>query len=67
MTTACSKCDGEMIPGTIPFPLKYLFGFKSDDQKSFSLEANIQKASACAQCGYVEFYLDAAELKKNRS
>lgn len=55
-----------MIQGRIPSPLKYLFGFKSDDQKNWSFETNIQKASACTGCGYVELYLDAEELKKKR-
>lgn len=67
MPTECPKCNGEMIPGRIPSPLKYLFGFKSEDQKQFSFETNIQKASACTGCGYVELYLDAEELKAKRS
>ena len=67
MTKECPKCSGKMIEGRIPSPLKYLFGFKLDDQKHFSFETNIQKASACAECGYLEFYLDAEELKKKRT
>ncbi len=63
MARTCPKCSGEMIQGRIPSPLKYLFGFKSDDQKHFSFETNIQKASACKTCGYVELYLDPEELK----
>ena len=66
MEKKCPKCSGEMIEGRIPSPLKYLFGFKSDDQKHWSFETNIQKASACAKCGFVEFYLDAEELSKKR-
>jgi len=56
-----------MVPGRIPSPLKYLFGFKSDDQRHFSFETNIQKATACAACGYVELYLDPEELAAKRS
>ena len=67
MPATCPKCNGEMIPGRIPSPLKYLFGFKSQEQKHFSFESNIQKASACTGCGYVELYLDAEELKAKRS
>jgi hypothetical protein len=66
MVDACPKCNGEMIPGRIPSPLKYLFGFKSEDQKHWSFETNIQKVSACTRCGYVELFLDAEELKKKR-
>ena len=67
MATACPKCGGDMVPGRIPSPLKYLFGFKSDDQRHFSFETNIQKATACAACGYVELYLDPEELAAKRS
>ena len=67
MALACPKCNEEMIPGRIPSPLKYLFGFKSEDQKHFSFETNIQKASACTACGYVELYLDPTELNAKRS
>ena len=67
MSNTCPKCGGEMIQGRIPSPLKYLFGFKSDDQKHRSFETNIQKASACSGCGYVELYLDADDLKKKRT
>jgi hypothetical protein len=67
MTTTCEKCGGEMIDGRIPTPLKYLFGFKADDQKHFSFEASIQKARACTGCGHVELYLDPQELKAKRA
>jgi predicted nucleic-acid-binding Zn-ribbon protein len=67
MEKKCPKCSGETIEGRIPSPLKYLFGFKSDDQKQFSFESNVQKASACTACGYVEFYLDPEELKAKQS
>ena len=67
MNEKCPKCKGEMISGRIPSPLKYLFGFKSDDQKHFSFETNIQRASACTDCGYVELYLDPKEIKSKRS
>jgi len=56
-----------MVDGRIPSPLKYLFGFKADDQKHFSLETNIQKARACSGCGYVELFLDPQELEARRT
>ena len=67
MNEKCPKCKGQMIPGRIPSPLKYLFGFKSDDQKHLSFETNIHKASACTDCGYIELYLDPKEIKSKRS
>ena len=63
MADACPKCGGEMIAGRVPSPQKWLLGFKSDEQKRFSFESNIQRASACTACGYVELYLDPEELK----
>ena len=44
MKSRCPKCDSKMTEGKIPIPHKYLFGFKSNDQKYPSLESNIQKA-----------------------
>jgi hypothetical protein len=67
MEYTCPKCNGTMIPGRIPSPLKYLFGFKSDDQKHFSFETNITSAAACTKCGYVELYVDPESLAAKRS
>ncbi|MGD1002642.1 MAG: hypothetical protein ABSA67_18285 [Candidatus Brocadiia bacterium] len=39
------------------------FAFKTDQQGLFPSGELIQKAFACPACGYVELYLDAAELK----
>ena len=55
-----------MIDGRIPSPMKYLFGFKSSDQKHLSFETNIDKANACTACGYVELYLNPDELNSKR-
>ena len=63
MNDSCPKCDGKMDEGRIPSPLKYLFGYKSEDQKHFSFETNVDKAKACLECGYLEFYVDPNELK----
>ena len=64
--TSCPKCNGEMIDGRIPSPMKYFFGFKSFDQKQFSFETNIHKAKACIVCGYIDLYLDPDELNSKR-
>ena len=64
---SCPKCNGEMVDGRIPSPMKYLFGFKSSDQKHLSFETNIHRANACTVCGYVEFYLDPNELNSKRN
>jgi len=66
MKKECAKCGAETVEGRVPSPLKYLFGFKADDQRHFSFETNIQKACACTACGYVEFFLDPQELKAKR-
>ena len=66
MDTACPKCGGEMDEGRIPVPHKFLFGYKSEEQKHFSSECNIQKAKACTDCGYLEFFLDPEELKSKK-
>jgi len=66
MAFACPKCGEEMIPGRVPSPCNWLFGFKSDGQRHFSFESSIQKASACIGCGYMELYLDPEELKAKR-
>jgi len=53
-----------MVAGRIPSPQKYLFGFKSEGQKHFSFETNVQRASACTACGYLELYVDPGNLKR---
>jgi len=55
-----------MDEGRIPSPLKFLLGYKSDDQKHFSFESNIQKAKACLDCGYLELFLNPEELKSKK-
>ena len=62
MTSLCPKCEGEMDDGRIPFPLKYLFGYKSLNQEYPSFELNVEKAKACLKCGYIELYLDPDKL-----
>jgi predicted nucleic-acid-binding Zn-ribbon protein len=62
MTAKCPKCGGEMEEGRIAN--KFLFGFKSARQKHWSFEANVEKARACLDCGYIEMYVDPQEVKK---
>lgn len=64
--TGCPKCGGSMDEGRIPVPQKFLLGYKSEEQKHFSFECNIQKAKACLECGYLEFFLDPEELKSKK-
>ena len=66
MEPACPKCGGQMDEGRIPSPLKFLLGYKSDDQKHFSFDSNIQKAKACLDCGYLELFLNPEELKSKK-
>ena len=60
----CPKCGGEMDEGRVPKGLKWFSGYKSASQKHFSFEVNFERARACLQCGYVEFYLDPGRLRK---
>jgi len=64
MSESCPKCGGAMDEGRIPAGLKNLFGYKSLDQRHFTTECNVEKARACVDCGYLELYVDPAELRK---
>jgi len=66
MNAVCPKCSGKMDEGRVPVPLKFLFGYKSTEQKHFSFECNIQKAKACLDCGYLELFVDPEELKSKK-
>ena len=61
----CPKCGGEMDEGRVPKVLNWMSGYKSDSQKHFSFEVNLETAKACLSCGYVEFYLDPEKLRAN--
>jgi len=56
-----------MDEGRVPKGLRWFSGYKSDSQKHFSFEVNLEKANACRNCGYVEFYLDPEKLKRKLS
>ncbi len=66
MNPSCPKCGGAMDDGRIPIPLKYLFGYKSSDQKHLTMESNVDKARACVDCGYLELYVNPDEIRKKR-
>ena len=63
MDTACPKCRGQMDEGRISASHIFLLGYKSNEGKRFSFESNIQKARACLDCGYLEFFLNPEEVK----
>ena len=67
MADECPKCGGQMDEGRVPTPQKFLIGYKSDNQKHFSMETNVQKAKACLNCGYLELYIDPDDLKSKKT
>ncbi len=64
MFAACPKCKGQMIPGKLTRPEKYLVGFKAEKQGLMSPQSYVREATACAACGYLELYLDTKELAR---
>lgn len=52
-----------MEEGKVPVPLKYFMSYKSERQRHFSLDTNVEKAMACLDCGYIEFFLNPSVLK----
>ena len=62
MPDQCSKCGGRMEPGRIAN--KFLFGFKAARQRHWSFEANVQKASGCLSCGFIEMYVDPQQVAR---
>ncbi|GAB4443669.1 MAG: hypothetical protein Fur0044_39950 [Anaerolineae bacterium] len=60
---ACLKCGGEMDEGTVSVSegVKYI----SNRQTSMlKVVTPARRARVCLACGYMELYLDAAELRK---
>jgi len=68
--TNCSKCGGEMAEGTAGVSaLRIWFRPENWSSKHVSFKltsahADVVKAMACAQCGYVDLYVDPNYLKK---
>jgi predicted nucleic-acid-binding Zn-ribbon protein len=62
-TMQCPKCSGEMDEGRVSADDKLYY--VSDRQSgTFKVATPVRKSKACLSCGYVELYLDAAELKQ---
>lgn len=60
----CPKCGGEMDAGAIQALVTYV----SDKAKTTFLHmpgVQITRASVCLVCGYVEFYLNTADLERD--
>ena len=63
----CPRCNETMDEGHVSFSGSAA-GYVSKKQTGMIRKpATIQKARACANCGYVEMYVDPNELKKNIS
>lgn len=59
----CPKCNGEMESGQVSAGEELRF-VSSRQTGMVRSPTSIRKARACLNCGYVELYLDALELKK---
>lgn len=59
----CPKCSGEMDEGTVSISegVKYISNRQAGMLKAVT---PARRARVCLNCGYVELYLDVAELKK---
>lgn len=63
----CPKCNEPMDEGHISFSGSNA-GYVSKKQTGMIRKsATIKQARACANCGYVETYVDPNDLKKNIS
>ena len=63
----CPRCKEPMDEGHVSFSGSTA-GYVSNKQTGMLRKAAvIKQARACPNCGYVEFYLDPNELKKNIS
>jgi predicted nucleic-acid-binding Zn-ribbon protein len=60
----CPKCAGPMDLGMITCTQGHIF-FKSDSQGILTMTTPVDRALACPQCGYVEFYLDPGKLRQS--
>jgi len=61
----CPKCNHAMDDGRLSVTGGESATYVSDKQTGMMRQATrIQRARACTHCGYLELYLDTAELKK---
>ena len=64
-THHCPKCNEEMDEGRISLTGSDYLAYLSNKQTGMIRTATtITQARVCSNCGYVELYLDARELKK---
>lgn len=63
MTAICPKCNGEMDEGRASADegIRYVSNRQTGMIRT---PTPMRRALACLTCGYVELYLDPAELKK---
>lgn len=67
-THTCPKCNGTMDDGYISSGGDGHVGYISNNQTGMLRAVTlIRRARACADCGYVEMYLDPKELMKKIS
>ena len=59
----CLKCSGEMDEGTVSISegVRYISNRQTG---MLRVVTPARRARVCLNCGYVELYLDVAELKK---
>ena len=61
-STLCPKCGGRLDEGRASATSGSLV-YRSDRQPSSAKTTNVHAARACLDCGYVELYLPAEELR----
>lgn len=60
---ACPRCNGPVAYGE-PRAYQSNLYFKPEYQGKRDMPPVIGRARACLRCGYVEFFLDPADLKE---
>lgn len=61
----CPKCKHEMDEGRVSPTDSSFLGYVSDKQTGMLRKiTKVNRGYACPNCGYVEMYLDPAELKQ---
>jgi predicted nucleic-acid-binding Zn-ribbon protein len=63
-TAKCPKCEHAMDDGVVSPSSEGLGHLSKKQTGMLRAVTNIRVARACTNCGYVEMYLDPAELKK---
>jgi predicted nucleic-acid-binding Zn-ribbon protein len=61
----CPKCKHAMDEGRVSPSGSGIFGYVSEKQTGMLRQVTpVDRGRACPNCGYVELFLDPAELKK---